>query len=332
MEREKQLMDKKRAADNKIMEEHVYAQLWKLDLQAKEERELKEVEEKKKRVNDTQAVLDWQKDTRVQAKAQDRELTEVERQMLKEQWKREDEIEKEMERQKHVLTMERNLELIRHNEAEKQLREDQLRVEKERDKIMLNKALTREQQIAELEEAERLRRRQEVIDLQKFYMQKAEDKKAEEQLIEYLTWLESEKQWKLKEDKWRKEDEARINLMRQVYEDRAKTIGARQMQVDEEKWRVQYEKQIIDEEIAKTQAEMEEKKNRDTIIKKNNQADILKQINERDREQRRVIQEKMFEERAAKLAELEYTRRIQDQKQANAAILSQWKSQSSNFY
>ena len=332
MEREKQLMDKKRAADNKIMEEHVYAQLWKLDLQAKEERELKEVEEKKKRVNDTQAVLDWQKDTRIQAKVQDRELTEVERQMLKEQWKREDEIEKEMERQKHVLTMERNLELIRHNEAEKLLREDQLRVEKERDKIMLNKALTREQQIAELEEAERLRRRQEVIDLQKFYMQKAEDKKAEEQLIEYLTWLESEKQWKLKEDKWRKEDEARINLMRQVYEDRAKTIGARQMQVDEEKWRVQYEKQIIDEEIAKTQAEMEEKKNRDTIIKKNNQADILKQINERDREQRRVIQEKMFEERAAKLAELEYTRRIQDQKQANAAILSQWKSQSSNFY
>jgi hypothetical protein len=40
----------------------------------------------------------------------------------------------------------------------------------------------------------------------------------------------------------------------------------------------------------------------------------------------------MFEERAAKLAELEYTRRIQEQKQQNATILSQWKSQSSNFY
>jgi hypothetical protein len=34
----------------------------------------------------------------VQAKVQDRELTEVERQMLKEQWKKEDEQEKEMER------------------------------------------------------------------------------------------------------------------------------------------------------------------------------------------------------------------------------------------
>lgn len=91
-------MDKKRAVEQKIAEEHVYAQLWKLDLAAKEERERREVEDKKKRVNDTQAVLDWQKDTRVQAKVQERELTEIERTMLKEQWKKEDEYEKEMER------------------------------------------------------------------------------------------------------------------------------------------------------------------------------------------------------------------------------------------
>lgn len=65
------------------------------------------------------------------------------------------------------------------------------------------------------------------------------------------------------------------------------------------------------------QAEAEEKKQRDAITKKNHQTDILKQINERDREQRRVIQEKMYEERAAKLAELEYSKRIQEQKTAN---------------
>ena len=124
MEREKQLMDKKRATENKIMEEHVYAQLWKLDLLAKEERERKEVEEKKKLVQDTQAVLDWQKDTRVQAKHQERELTELERAMLKEQWLREQEQERELERQKHLLSKERNLELLRHNDAEKILKDD----------------------------------------------------------------------------------------------------------------------------------------------------------------------------------------------------------------
>jgi hypothetical protein len=68
MEREKQLVDKRRIADTKIMEEQVYAKLWELDLRAKEERERKEAEDKKKRVGDTMAVLDWQKDTRVQGK------------------------------------------------------------------------------------------------------------------------------------------------------------------------------------------------------------------------------------------------------------------------
>lgn len=143
-----------------------------------------------------------------------------------------------MERQKHLLNKERNLELLRHNDAEKLLKEDQLRSEKERDKQMLSTAIGREKEIERLEQEERSRRRKEVIDLQKFYMEKAEDKKAEDQLVDYLTWLESEKQWKIKEDKWRKEDQARINLMKQVYEDRAKNIGAKQMQTEEEKWRL----------------------------------------------------------------------------------------------
>jgi hypothetical protein len=59
MEREKQLMDKKRISEQQIMEEQVYAQLWKLDLQSKEERERREADEKKRRVGDTMAVLDW---------------------------------------------------------------------------------------------------------------------------------------------------------------------------------------------------------------------------------------------------------------------------------
>lgn len=42
-----------------IREEQLYAQLWKLDLQKKEARERQEAIDKKERVNDTKAVLDW---------------------------------------------------------------------------------------------------------------------------------------------------------------------------------------------------------------------------------------------------------------------------------
>jgi len=71
--------------------------------------------------------------------------------MLKEQWMREQEQERKLEQQKHVVNKERNLELLRHNDAEKILKDEQLRFEKERDKEMLNRAISREKEIERLE-------------------------------------------------------------------------------------------------------------------------------------------------------------------------------------
>lgn len=45
---------------------------------------------------------------------------------------------------------------------------------------------------------------------------------------------------------------------------------------------------------------------RQAIERKGHQTDVLRQVGERDRTMRRDLQEKMYEERAAKLAELEY--------------------------
>jgi hypothetical protein len=87
------------------------------------------------------------------------------------------------------------------------------------------------------------------VDLQKHYMQKAQDKKAEELLIEELTRLESEKQWKMREDKWRKEDQARVNLLRNVYDNRAQNIDLKKKLKDEDTWLVGNDKAAIDAEI-----------------------------------------------------------------------------------
>jgi len=40
--------------------------------------------------------------------------------------------------------------------------------------------------------------------------------------------------------------------------------------------------------------------------KKTHQTDVLRQVGERDRTMRRDLQDRMYEERAAKLAEIEY--------------------------
>lgn len=85
--------------------------------------------------------------------------------MLKEQWAKEIEADKEAERQKFILNRERNLELINHNAAERELRGIQQEVEKNRDLELLNAALAKEKALEEIEESERAERRREVIEL-----------------------------------------------------------------------------------------------------------------------------------------------------------------------
>lgn len=94
IEREKQLIDKRRAIEQKMLEEQVYAQLWQLDAQKKLEREMAEAREKQEKIRDTMAVLDWQKQTREVQRAQEAELVAREQDMLKKQWDLEEEKEK----------------------------------------------------------------------------------------------------------------------------------------------------------------------------------------------------------------------------------------------
>jgi len=89
--------------------------------------------------------------------------------MLKTQWKAEEAADAEAERQRFVLNKERNSELINHNANELELKKIQLEAAKKRDKELLDTALAREKALTELEEAEKNSRRQEVIELQKYY-------------------------------------------------------------------------------------------------------------------------------------------------------------------
>jgi hypothetical protein len=75
-------------------------------------------------------------------------------------------MDQEQEKQKFLLNRERNLELIKHNAAERELRHTQDEAEKYRDKELLDTAMAREKAIADIEDAEKLQRRREVIELQ----------------------------------------------------------------------------------------------------------------------------------------------------------------------
>ena len=97
IEREKQLIDKRRKLESQMDEEMVYAKLWELDAQKKADREIQEAAAKKSLVSDTMAVRDWQRDTREVQRQKETELTHKERGMLANQWTEETAQQKNME-------------------------------------------------------------------------------------------------------------------------------------------------------------------------------------------------------------------------------------------
>lgn len=126
---------------------------------------------------------------------------------------------------------------------------------------------------------------------------------------------EAERQYKMREAQWQREEQARINLLKDVYQSREKDVLLKQEQRKEADWFKNYEKSQIETSIAQQNAEFEARAAKESAVRKNHQMDILKQMNEKDRIQRTFLQEKMYEERAAKLAELDYQRKITNDKQ-----------------
>jgi len=137
-------MDKRAKLEQAITEEQVYAKLWMLDAEKKQEREKREAFEKKKKVADTMNILTWQCDQRNQVSQADKERQQREQEMLKQQWSIEQSQDTKAEKEKFILNRERNIELINHNAAERELRQIQQEAEKQRDKELLANNLARE--------------------------------------------------------------------------------------------------------------------------------------------------------------------------------------------
>ena len=88
----------------------------------------------------------------------------------------------------------------------------------------------------------------------------------------------------------------------------------------------QYERRNMEEEVDRENKAYEDQMLKTSLAKKSHQTDVLRQVAERDRTMRRDLQDVMYEERAAKLAELEYQRRIKTEMDNNKQMLNTWKS------
>ena len=95
-------------------------------------------------------------------------------------------------------------------------------------------------------------------------------------MIDELVNDESNKIWEAKEQQWRREDQAKINLLKNVYANREADVLLKQKLKGESDWLKNYEKQQIDNEVEKQTKAAEEKAMTDALLRKTHQTDILR--------------------------------------------------------
>lgn len=185
---------------------------------------MEEIQMRKKQIEERMKVLDWQKQTREAQREAEIRNAKKEKDMLKSQWKEEDQRAKQEADERIKQMRELNLELIKHNELEKELKDKMAGLEKQRDKEMINEIVNINNKQAELEKKLRDQRLVEAKETLKVISNKAEMLKQEEQLIDQLAEEERKKQMEREDERWKREQDAKITLLKDVYEDRAKAV------------------------------------------------------------------------------------------------------------
>ena len=294
IEQENQMLDKLQRRYNNYLEEKAFDDVNKIDYLKKLEREKKEEEEKIRK---------------------NKELNEYEKKKLNMQWKIDEENELREKMYKRELNKKVNEDIKYYNQIEKQKKEEKDMIEKEQDKKMINDILVKERALDEIDRLEKIKKKNEVLKNAEFLQYKMKLKKEEEAWMDKLAEEERERQYQKEQEQWLKEQAARIELMKDVYRDRAQAIMRKKNIEEEEKKELIKEREILDREIDNYNDQLY-KLREEELAKNKNQQEILKyqmqqKINKRNREK----QEELYQKRMAELLEMEYQNKLRELRQ-----------------
>ena len=312
LEQENQMLDKLKIRHNNYLEEKAFDDINKIDYLKKIEREKKEEEEKIRKNKELNEYRDYQRKQELDNLRRLNELNNYEKERLKQQWKIDEENELKDKMLKRELNKKVNEDIKYYNQIEKQKKEYKDKLEKEQDKKMINDILKKERALDEIDRLEKLRKKEEVMKNKEFLQYKMKLKKEEEAWMDKLAEEEREKQYQKEQEKWLKEQAARIELMKDVFKDRAEAIMRKKNIEEQEKKELLKEREILDREIDKYNDELCWL--RDDEIKKNKEEqEILKyQMQQKINRKNREKQEEMYQKRMAELLEMEYQEKLRE--------------------
>jgi len=332
LEQENQMLDKLKRREKEKEEEMFYVKLNEFDNLKKLEKEKKDELDKKNKLQNIYNYQQWQREQNELDLKHKNDLKLLENSRLKEQWRRDDENEEENKLKRIQQNIQVYKDIEEFNKKEEIERQRKIDFEKAKDKELIDSILEKERALDEIDKAEKLKRKQEFIQNKKYLEYVLNQKKEAEAWMDKLAQDEADKAYQKEKEEWLKEEAKRIQLLKDVYKDRERAVLYHKQLREDEKGQILKEREILDEEIRKYNQMVEEINRQEALRRKTHQGELKYQINEKDNMRRKEQQDKLYEERAAQLWEMEYQKKIDQQKALHLQRLAEIKARNNPQY
>ena len=326
LEQENQMLDKMKKREKEKKEEEVYVKLNQYDNLKKIEKEKLDLIAKKERERQTYDFLRWQREQQEAAIKKANELNEIEKARLKEQWKRDEESEENDKRQKLLINKQVYRDIEEFNRKEEIERKKKSDYEKVKDKELVDSIVEKEKALDNLDKLEKERKIKEFHQNKKYLEYIMNQKKEAEAWMDKIAQDEADRDYKKKQEQWMKEEAKRIELLKQVYKEREKSVMYKKNLREEEKKQIAKERDILDNEILQYNKKIEEINREAAQRRKEHQNELLYQISEKENQKLKQLQDQKYEERAAQLWEMEYQKKINQQREIHLRKLAEIKN------
>jgi hypothetical protein len=314
LEQENQMLDKMRRREKEKQEEMFYVKLNELDNMKKVENEKKDEEKHKNNLQNIYDYQQWQRDQKNKEMQHNNEISELENARLKEQWRRDKEAEEQNEKNRKAMNAQVYKDIEEFNRKEEEERKKKLEFEKMKDKELVDSIVAKEKALDLIDKQEKERKIKEFAENKKYLEYVMNQKKEAEAWMDKLAQDEADRAYKKEMDEWKKEEDKRIQLLKDVYKGREDALRYKKQQLENEKNLMKQEREELDQKINNYYDYLEQVNKNEFEKRKNHQNQLRYQIQMKDQLRKREMQDVLYEERAAQLWEQDYQNKINEQR------------------
>lgn len=331
LEQENQMLDKLKKRVQEKNEEQLYATLNELDIRKKKEHERIQQEEIEKKKQETYKFLEWQKEKQKEIQEKEKSLINLENERIKAQWEKDNQRE-HLEKINKVVKNQAVYKTIQEfNKQEEEVKKQRSDIERLKDRELIDNIVNKERALDEIDRREKDKKKAEFHQNKKYLEFVMNQKKEAEAWMDKIVAEEADKKWRKEQDAWIKQENARIELMKHVYKERENAIYRKRKIEQEDRDAILKERVTLEEEIDRYNKKLEEIKIEEAQRRKAHQEDLKYQMREKNMLRDKEKQDQIYDERAAKLWEMEYQKKIDMQRELHLKRLSEIKAKGMNM-